>query len=316
MDEKQPLGRLTRVHLREYWEREDTKFTPWLAETENLKLLSETVGIDLEAEQIEAAVGPYRADILCRDIKSGTYVLIENQLEPTDHLHLGQLMTYSAGHDAINIIWIAQRFNDEHRAALDWLNRITLNDFRFFGIEVELWKIGDSPAAPKFNVVVKPNDWSKAIITQTEAAKSKRANMYRQLWGNLIEYLSEYYKELELPKPSGMNWIRFPLPDARVVLSYASTKQQVSFYLLFRGETPIDWFQHVRSDSDRFEDEIGKSVDWREAEDGSGYVYLSMDFDHHDEASYKSKFAEIGDTIKRITDAFNERYLRLQSSSA
>ena len=140
MKEKPPLMRLERVDLRDYWEKEDTEFTPWLAESDNLQFLGETIGMDLELVDTEANVGLYRADVLCRDNNTDAYVLIENQLEQTDHLHLGQLMTYAAGLDTVNIIWIAQKFNDQHRAALDWLNRITFEEFHFFGIEVELWK--------------------------------------------------------------------------------------------------------------------------------------------------------------------------------
>jgi hypothetical protein len=164
-----PIGRLTRVELREIWIREATDFTLWLAREENLAVLAETLGIDLELEAQEKAVGPFRADILCKDIDSNAWVLIENQLECTDHSHLGQLLTYASGLQAVTIIWIAARFTEEHRATLDWLNKITDESFRFFGLEVELWRIGDSPAAPKFNIVSKPNDWSRSVAQAARA---------------------------------------------------------------------------------------------------------------------------------------------------
>ena len=161
------LGRLERINLKDIWAHEAQDFTPWLAEETNLTLLSDTLGIDLEVEAVEQNVGPFRADILCKDTLSDRWVLIENQLEQTDHGHLGQLMTYAAGLDAVTIVWIAARIRDEHRAAMDWLNEITDSEVRFFALEVELWRIGTSPAAPKFNVVSKPNDWSRS----TQAAK-------------------------------------------------------------------------------------------------------------------------------------------------
>ena len=166
------LGRLERAALREWWADEARDFTPWLAAEDNLALLSETIGLDLELQEQEVAVGPFRADVLCRDVATDALVLIENQLERTDHRHLGQLFTYAAGLDAVTVVWIAERFTEEHRAALDWLNRITHEDFRFFGIEVELWRIGASALAPKFNLVAKPNDWSKTV---REAASAQRA---------------------------------------------------------------------------------------------------------------------------------------------
>src|ERR1700690_2094983 len=147
-------GRLSKVDLRAVWSSEAADFTPWLARTENLEVLGDTLGLDLELQSVEKPVGPFRADILCKDIGGGgTWVLIENQLARTDHTHLGQLLTYASGLQAVTIIWIAAAFTDEHRATLDWLNKITDESFRFFGLEVELWKIGESPVAPKFNIV-------------------------------------------------------------------------------------------------------------------------------------------------------------------
>jgi hypothetical protein len=157
------LGRLTRVDLREIWTSEASDFTPWLAREENLAVLAETLGLDLELEAREKAVGPFRADVLCKDIGSGVWVLVENQLERTDHSHLGQLLTYASGLEAVTIVWVAARFTEEHRSTVDWLNKITDESFRFFGLEVELWRIGESPAAPKFNIVSKPNDWSRSV---------------------------------------------------------------------------------------------------------------------------------------------------------
>ena len=130
---------------------EASDFTPWLAQQDNITLLGEAIGIELEVETQEKNVGPFRADILCRDTVNGHYVLVENQLERTDHGHLGQLLTYAAGLDAVTVVWVAARFTEEHRAALDWLNRATSTEFNFFGLEIEVWRIGDSAMAPKFN---------------------------------------------------------------------------------------------------------------------------------------------------------------------
>jgi hypothetical protein len=125
------LGRLEKVDMREVWTHEAADFTPWLAAEENLALLGEAIGIDLELEAQEQSVGPFHADILCKDIATDCWVLVENQLERTDHSHLGQLLTYAAGLDAVTIVWVASRFTDEHRAALDWLNKVTREGINF-----------------------------------------------------------------------------------------------------------------------------------------------------------------------------------------
>ena len=143
------LGRLHRVDLRDIWATEAQDFTPWLAQEENLKVLADTLNMELELEAQEKNVGPFRADILCKNTDDDSWVLIENQMGRTDTIHLGQLLTYAAGLQAVTIVWVAANFTEEHRAALDWLNDITDENFRFFGLEVELWRIGESPAAPK-----------------------------------------------------------------------------------------------------------------------------------------------------------------------
>lgn len=172
------LGRLVRVDLRKIWVSESGDFTPWLGKEENLRLLGETVGIDLELEAQEAGVDPFRADLLCKNTGDDSWVLIENQIETTDDTHLGQIMTYAAGLEVVTIIWIAERFTDEHRAALDWLNQITGEKFGFFGLEMELWQIGSSPVAPKFNIVSSPNDWTRTV--QNSASRSGSLSEVKQ----------------------------------------------------------------------------------------------------------------------------------------
>jgi hypothetical protein len=206
---KAALGRLERVDVRAYWAHEAAEFTPWLAESDNIALLGETIGLELEVESVEKSVGPFRADILCRDTATSHYVLIENQLERTDHNHLGQLMTYAAGLDAATIVWVAPRFADEHRAALDWLNRIRAADFNFFGLEIELWRIGTSPLAPKFNIACQPNDWSKTV-KETAAAQAGSASetgaLYLEFWSQFREFMIARGSQVKTRKPSTDYW--------------------------------------------------------------------------------------------------------------
>lgn len=203
------LGRLQRVELRQAWFGEASDFTPWLALPENIALLGEMIGIELEVESYEKNVGPFRADILCRDTIAGHYVLIENQLERTDHMHLGQLLTYAAGLEAVTIIWVASRFTEEHRAALDWLNNATTTGFDFFGLEVELWRIGDSAMAPKFNVVSKPNDWSKSVREQAppQAGQfTETQQRHLQFWTQFREHLVQRESPIRSGRPSKDPW--------------------------------------------------------------------------------------------------------------
>lgn len=174
------LGKLERVDLREVWTKEHEDFTPWLAE--NLHVLSDAIGVEMELETQEKNVGSFRADIVATDINTGNRILIENQLERTDHGHLGQLITYASGLKAATIIWTAYQFTDEHIAALDWLNSITDDSVQFYGLQIELWKI-DVSIAPKFNVVCKPNSWLKNSKNYTRPVKGfdRKAFVYEAL---------------------------------------------------------------------------------------------------------------------------------------
>lgn len=202
---KPTLGRLERVDLRAAWQGEASDFTPWLARAENIALLGEAIGIELEVQSQEAQVGPFRADILCRDAVTNRYVLIENQLERTDHVHLGQLLTYAAGLDAVTIVWVAARFTDEHRAALDWLNRSTASGIDFFGIEVELWRIGTSAMAPKFNIVSQPNDWTTVVKERAAAGSgelTETKRLHLEFWTQFQAYLEEHGSAVRLRRPT------------------------------------------------------------------------------------------------------------------
>jgi hypothetical protein len=204
------LGRLERVDLRLAWQGEASHFTPWLAQAENIELLGETIGIELEVESQEQHVGPFRADILCRDTINGHWVLIENQLERTDHSHLGQLLTYAAGLAAVTIVWIASRFTEEHRAGLDWLNNSTTTGINFFGLEIELWRIGDSPMAPKFNVISQPNDWSKSVKEQAASTQSgeltELQRLHLEFWTQFRQYLEDRQSPIRTNRPSKDYW--------------------------------------------------------------------------------------------------------------
>ncbi len=177
--------------IRSIWPNEADNFTPWLAD--NLSALGKALVLDLDLEDVvkEAPVGTFKLDIRTRVVGSGRPVVIENQLGSTDHSHLGQLLTYAAGFDANVIVWIAEEFKDEHREALDLLNRRTDEESEFFGVVVEVWKIDDSRPAPHFRVVSAPNDWRKQSIGRRRQANvSEKGEQYRQFWQPLLERLN------------------------------------------------------------------------------------------------------------------------------
>ena len=205
------MGKLERGWLRDLWNREDSDFTPWLARDVNISLLAEALNLEqLDEVKTEVPVGDFRLDILARDTQSGTLVAVENQFWTGDHKHLGQLLTYAAGvsgHTSERklFVWIAEEIKEEHRSALDWLNRITEPNLGFFGIELELWRIGGSPFAPKFNIVSSPNKWQKQLVQETTVL-SPTYQLYLDFWQAFIEFCGEK-TTLQLPKPLAQHWM-------------------------------------------------------------------------------------------------------------
>jgi hypothetical protein len=270
------LGRLERIDLRQIWLSEASGFTPWLARKENLSLLGETLGIDLELEAQERPVGPFRADILCKDIGTDRWVLIENQLERTDHGHLGQLLTYASGLEAVSIVWIAARFTDEHRSTLDWLNRITDDSFRFFGLEVELWRIGDSPAAPKFNIVSKPNGWTQSVAQAARAIDDGELSETRIMQRDYWEAFHNVLKTIGGPvsgnrKAQPQSWMAYSIGRSEFHLGAVMIrpKKQVRAELYISGDNAKSFLSILKEQRAAVEKELGYPLEWEELPAGT-----------------------------------------------
>lgn len=176
------LGRLALVPPREVWPHEAHNFTPWLLA--NADVLSDLLGMDLALEVAEHPVGGFSLDLLGRDTATGRVVIVENQLDTSDHTHLGQLLTYAAGTDPTTIVWVAPAFRAEHRAALDWMNTRTDENTRFFGVEIAVVRIGDSDPAPMFKLIAQPNDWEKTVRAATLSGEgpSEKEAQFQRFW--------------------------------------------------------------------------------------------------------------------------------------
>ena len=157
------LGRLEEVDVRKLWSHEQYDFSNWLAKEENIDLLNEALGLTLVDIEKEVYVGSYRCDLVASDETTGQKIIIENQLEQSNHDHLGKVITYASGLDAKVIVWIVKDAREEHRSAVEWLNNNTNKEINFFLIEIHAYKIGDSLYAPKFEIVEKPMTSSKQV---------------------------------------------------------------------------------------------------------------------------------------------------------
>lgn len=229
------FGTLREISLREAWPHEAHQFTPWLAE--NLDRLSEALGIELELAGREVAVDDFSADILARNPQDGSLVLIENQLEGSNHTHLGQILTYLAGVKAETVVWVARRFHEAHLAALHWLNENTIEPFSFFAVRVKVVRIGDSAMAPVFEVLARPNNWQREVTSAArDAAPESALGTYRL--GFWTDYVTRHPREAARGAATRASTRVRSLPDQGLVVVQYVAKESVGVFIRARNGVP------------------------------------------------------------------------------
>ncbi len=225
------LGRIKQVELREIWKHEATNFTNWLAIPENLDLLSEEIDIELSLIDTEYNVGRFNVDIYAEEASADRKVIIENQLERTDHDHLGKLITYASGLDAEIIIWIVKDVLEEHQQAINWLNENTDEKINFFAIRMEVWKIGNSEPAPKFHIISKPNNWTKSVKKSAQqSALTETKILQLKFWNAFKEFAQNQSLNLRLRKTYPQHWydLSFGRNDCHIALTINSQKKELA----------------------------------------------------------------------------------------
>jgi hypothetical protein len=260
------LSKLERVPLRDEWKHETNEFTPWLAEADNLNALAEALGLsELVLVASEHWVGDFKLDILCTD--GDEQVIIENQIDKTNHTHLGQIIAYAAGVGAKKVIWVAESVRPEHAAALQFLNDNTTDNLSFFGVEVELWRIGNSPLAPKFEVVVKPNDWVKSGREQARAAASTTPTkqLQQKFWMALIEKLAANAPKIRPQKPRPQHWLNNSIGRSGFALNItANTRdERLGVELWITGAEAKKHFANLSAQKQEIESKLGLELDWQ-----------------------------------------------------
>jgi len=262
------LGRLEKVDLREVWKHEATDFTNWISKEKNIELLSETIGIDIEVLETEASVGNFNVDILANDSNDDSKIIIENQLERTDHDHLGKLITYASGYDARTIIWVVKSVRDEHKKAVEWLNNHLDDEINIFLIEIEVWKIGNSAPAPKFNIVESPNNWAKIIKTSSGGSRDNITgikSLQLEFWTRLKEYGEDNFNNLRYQSPHPQHWQTFSATgsseyDISITVNSREKRIGVELYTTKSKEMYYNFLEN----KENIEKELGFNLEWRE----------------------------------------------------
>lgn len=313
------LGRLEKVDPRLAWKSEPQDFTPWLAREENLSLLGETIGLELELEATEKSVGPFSADILCKEKAEDRWVLIENQLERTDHTHLGQIITYAAGLNAVIVVWISTLITEQHRAALDWLNQISEENVNFFGLEIELWRIGDSPVAPKFNVVSKPNDWSKAVIPASASVELTEAKQLQlEFWMAFHDFAKERGTKVTPTRPLPQHWMNLAIGRSgfglTAIASLWDSETESYDSNEVRAEVSVTvndakkYFGLLTSEASTIESELGYPLTWHDPPNANACrVYVRRPANLRDATTWPELHQWLLERLEELKEVFGPR---------
>ena len=286
------LGKIKRIHdLRMIWPHEANSFTKWLAKEENLSKFGEDIGIDLVLDERESSVGNFSVDLFANEESTGRKVIIENQLEDTDHDHLGKLITYASGKGAEVIVWVVKRARDEHRQAIEWLNQHTDTSLGFFLVEIELWQIDDSAIAPKFNVIERPNDWAKQMKNSENL--SDRRQLLLKFWNGFNDYIAQsdiFKKDFTIRKAQPDHWYDLSVGNSsyHICMTISAQKKRLSCGVYIPDNK--DLFHTFEDNKDIFQKEFGEEGDWKEAAKATRIV-IYKGFDLYNETKWEEAYA-------------------------
>lgn len=298
------------MDLKKYWKNEATDFTPWLVKEENISILSEAVGLDITVEERESNVGDFNVDIYASETETNKKIIIENQLEATDHDHLGKLITYASGKSANIIIWIVKKAREEHKAAIEWLNNHTDDEISFFLCEIKLYKIGNSKPAIKFEVVERPNEWAKEI--KKDSLNSTEQLRY-EYWAAYNEYAfnnnNEYPKHFTKRKPSKYAFYGLSIGHSDCNIVIWQTRKENIINLEIRVFDNKELFNRLKENKNDIEKEIGFELEWKELPNNNNKVsriitQKTVEFDNKDK--WPEQFDWIIDTAIKMKKTFKK----------
>lgn len=306
------LSTLEPVDLRTEWPHEEEDFTPWLED--NIDFLAKALDLeeDLEVDSREERIGRYKADLICSS-QAGT-VIVENQLDEADHRHLGQVLVYAAGIDASIVVWIAKGFTDEHRAAIDWLNRVT-KEIDFFAMEIELWQIGDSDRAPKLNIVSAPNDWSRTVRAQvSELTPAKQ--LYLEYWTTFRKVLDVSGGPAKGTKPLAESWMNIAVGRTGFQLegTVSTQKGRIQAGLYMKAADSIRYFEALKEDRSDIESELEFALDWQPLHGKKACrIAITKNFDPEDKSSWPEQHRWLADHLNRMHEVLAPRVRSLEA---
>lgn len=301
------LGKLEEVDIRKVWPHEQYDFSKWLATEENIKELGDALNLSLTDVETEKFVGNYRCDILCKDEITGKMVLIENQLEPTNHDHLGKIITYASGLDAAVVVWIVASARDEHASAIEWLNKHTDDEISFFLMEVHAYKIGDSDPAPQFKVIEQPNDFVKIVKAVSKNSDMNESQKNRlEFWTQFNEVVDSKGKPFNKRKATTDHWYNVAIgsSDASISIDLVNKEHKIRVSLWINDNKDI--FDALFQRKDEIETALGFGLEWNRLDNKkASYIctYIKgLDFKKQD--NYPMLMEQIVDLALKMRNVF------------
>lgn len=280
------IGKLKEVDIRNLWKHEQYDFSEWLSQEENINILNDILGLTLVDVSKEAYVGSYRCDLFAVDESTGTKVIIENQLEPSNHDHLGKIITYASGLDAEVIVWIVKTAKEEHRSAIEWLNNNTNSRINFFLIELKAYTIEDSIPAPFFNVIEKPNDFIKNTKINNSSDNLNKSQSERlEFWNRFNEILIDKGKPFNVRKATTDHWysVAIGTSAAHVDITLVNKESKIGVELYISDDKEL--YDKLFEKKNLIEDELGFKLDWQRLDNSKAsrikYYINGLDFDNH-----------------------------------
>lgn len=303
------LSKLEEVKdLREVWPHEALDFTPWLSQDENIALLADAVGLDISVDETESSVGDFNVDIFATETGTGRKIIIENQLEDTNHDHLGKLITYASGKSAEVIIWVVKRAREEHKAAIEWLNNHTDEEIGFFLCEIKLYRIGASDPAVKFEVIEKPNDWTKEV-KKSETINETQQQRY-DYWVAFQEYAfqnAQFAKSFNRRKPSTHHWMNFSIGSSACHLTASQIQKRNTLAAELYISDDNDLFRSLFQNKEAIEADAGLTFDWRELpERKASRIVIEKIVNFGDRNQWNGQFDWIIDVMLKMKTAFKK----------
>ena len=303
------LGTLKEItDLRSIWPHEALNFTPWVAE--NVDLLADAVGLDITVDETESSVGDFNVDIYASETGTDRKIIIENQLEDTDHDHLGKLITYASGKGADVVIWVVKHAREEHKAAVEWLNNHTDDKIGFFLCEIKLFQIGDSQIAPAFTVVERPNDWTKEIRKTASANSTQQQRLeYWQAFNDYAFSDANFSRIFNKRKPTTDHWMDFSIGSSacHIAVSQIQKRKAVDVELYINDDKEL--FKSLFAHKDEIEKNMEMELEWKELpERKASRILIEKTVDLDDRATWPEQFDYIMDSCIKMKRAF-KRYL-------